>query len=124
MNRNQRVVFISATKGYSIYYVCRLSLSVIKAPLVQEGELTESQLGLIGSGLFYVYAVGKLVNGFLADSANINRFLTIGPIGYSDDQPLPWIQARLRDVCRALGSQWLASVHGNAGMHRGTCALV
>jgi len=74
-------VFISATIGYSIYYVCRLSLSVVKAPLVQEQILTESQLGLIGSGLFYAYAVGKLVNGFLADRANINRTLSIGLLG-------------------------------------------
>lgn len=81
MTRLQRHVFISATIGYSIYYVCRLSLSVIKGPLVQEGRFTEAQLGLIGSGLFYAYAVGKFVNGFLADRANINRFLTVGIVG-------------------------------------------
>ena len=81
MTRDQRAVFISATIGYSIYYVCRLSLSVAKAPLVQEGVLTESQLGLVGSCLFYAYAAGKLVNGFLADRANINRFLSIGLLG-------------------------------------------
>lgn len=81
MTRLQRSVFVSATVGYSIYYVCRLSLSVVKAPLVQEGVLTESQLGLVGSGLFYAYAAGKFVNGFLADRANINRFLSIGLFG-------------------------------------------
>lgn len=74
-------VFLSATLGYSLYYVCRLSMAVVKTPLVQEGVLTESQLGLVGSGLFYAYAVGKFVNGFLADRANINRFLTIGLLG-------------------------------------------
>lgn len=81
LSRLQKSVFISATIGYSIYYVCRLSLSVVKAPLVQEEILTESQLGLIGSGLFYAYAVGKLVNGFLADRANINRYLSVGLLG-------------------------------------------
>lgn len=81
LSRTQRHVFVSATIGYSIYYVCRLSLSVVKAPLVQEQILTESQLGLIGSGLFYAYAVGKLVNGFLADRANINRTLSLGLLG-------------------------------------------
>jgi OPA family sugar phosphate sensor protein UhpC-like MFS transporter len=74
-------VFISATLGYSLYYVCRLSLSVVKTPLVKEGVLTESQLGIIGSGLFYAYALGKLVNGFLADRANITRFLAFGLLG-------------------------------------------
>jgi MFS transporter, OPA family, sugar phosphate sensor protein UhpC len=74
-------VFISATIGYSIYYVCRLSFSVVKVPLVQEQVLTESQIGLVGSGLFYAYAVGKLVNGFVADRANLTRFMTIGLLG-------------------------------------------
>lgn len=81
MTREKKLVFISATVGYSIYYVCRLSLSVVKAPLVQESTLTESQLGLIGSCLFYAYAAGKFVNGFLADRANINRFLSVGLLG-------------------------------------------
>lgn len=74
-------VFLSATLGYSLYYVCRLSLSVVKAPLATDGLFTESQLGLIGSAFFYAYAVGKFVNGFLADRANINRFLTVGLLG-------------------------------------------
>lgn len=81
MTKTQRSVFISATVCYSIYYVCRLSLSVVKVPLVQENILSESQLGLVGSGLFYAYAAGKLVNGFLADRANINRLLTLGLLG-------------------------------------------
>jgi OPA family sugar phosphate sensor protein UhpC-like MFS transporter len=74
-------LFLSGTLGYSLYYVCRLSLSVVKVPLVKDGVLTESQLGLVGSGLFYAYAVGKLVNGFVADRANINRFMTVGLLG-------------------------------------------
>jgi OPA family sugar phosphate sensor protein UhpC-like MFS transporter len=81
VNRLRWAVFLSGTIGYSLYYVCRLSLSVVKVPLVQDGVLTESQLGLVGSGLFYAYAVGKLVNGFLADRANINHFITIGLFG-------------------------------------------
>lgn len=74
-------VFLSGTLGYSLYYVCRLSLSALKAPLVHEGVLTETQLGLVGSGLFYAYAVGKFVNGFVADRANLNRLLSIGLAG-------------------------------------------
>ena len=36
-------VFISATIGYSLFYVCRLSLSVVKKPLVDAGFLNESE---------------------------------------------------------------------------------
>ncbi|WP_062062609.1 MFS transporter [Aquimarina longa] len=71
-------VFISATLGYGLYYVCRLSLNVVKKPIVDAGLLTESQLGIIGSALFFSYAVGKLINGFLADHSNIQRFMSIG----------------------------------------------
>jgi MFS transporter, OPA family, sugar phosphate sensor protein UhpC len=71
-------VFLSATFGYGLYYVCRLSLNVIKKPLINGGYLTESQLGVIGSALFFSYAVGKLTNGFLADRSNIKKFMATG----------------------------------------------
>lgn len=71
-------VFLSATIGYGLYYVCRLSLNVVKKPIVDSGVLTESQLGIIGSALFFSYAVGKFSNGFLADYSNIRRFMSLG----------------------------------------------
>jgi len=71
-------VFTAATLGYGIYYVCRLSLNVVKKPIVDSGLLTESQLGIIGSALFFSYAIGKLVNGFLADHSNIKRYMATG----------------------------------------------
>lgn len=71
-------VFFSSTLGYGLYYVCRLSLNVVKKPIVDAGILTETQLGIIGSSLFFLYAIGKLVNGFLADHSNIRRFMAIG----------------------------------------------
>ena len=77
-NKYRWSVFISATIGYSLFYVCRLSLSVIKKPIVDAGFLSESQLGMVGSALFFTYAVGKLTNGFLADRSNIKRFMATG----------------------------------------------
>ena len=70
--------FIAATFGYALYYVCRLSMGVMKQPLIDAGLLSATQLGVIGACLYWTYAVGKLVNGFLADSANIKRFMAIG----------------------------------------------
>jgi OPA family sugar phosphate sensor protein UhpC-like MFS transporter len=70
--------FFAATIGYSLYYTCRLSLSVVKGPLIGEGLFTEFELGVIGSALFYGYAVGKLVNGFLADRINVRKFAAWG----------------------------------------------
>ena len=77
-NRSRWSVFLSATIGYSLFYVCRLSLSVVKKPIVDAGFLDEGQLGMIGSALFFTYAIGKLTNGFLADRSNIKRFMATG----------------------------------------------
>ncbi len=71
-------VFLSSTFGYTLYYVCRLSINVMKKPIIDEGIFTETQLGIIGSALFFSYAAGKLVNGFLADYINIRRFMAMG----------------------------------------------
>ncbi len=70
--------FWGATIAYSLYYVCRMSINVVKQPLIDEGVLTAGQLGLIGSALLFVYAVGKFMNGFIADYCNIRRFMAAG----------------------------------------------
>ena len=70
--------FIAGTVGYSLYYVCRTSLNVVKQPILESGALDASQLGLIGSALLFAYAIGKFVNGFLADHSNIKRFMAAG----------------------------------------------
>ncbi len=70
--------FWGAVVAYSLYYVCRMSLSVVKQPLIDEGVLSAGQLGLIGSALLFVYAVGKFMNGFIADYCNVRRFMATG----------------------------------------------
>ena len=70
--------FWGATVAYSLYYVCRMSLSVVKQPLIDEGVLSAGQLGLIGSALLFVYALGKFMNGFIADYCNVRRFMATG----------------------------------------------
>lgn len=74
--RRQLVVFL--TFGYGVYYVCRLALSVIKKPLIDNGIFTPEELGQIGAALFYGYAAGKLTNGFLSDHTNTRRFMVTG----------------------------------------------
>ena len=72
--------FIAATFGYSLYYVCRTSLNVVKSPIIDSGILNASQLGTIGLCLFWAYAIGKFVTGFLSDHCNITRFMATGLI--------------------------------------------
>ena len=70
--------FWGVTVAYSLFYVCRMAMSVVKQPLIDGGILSAGQLGLIGSALLFVYAVGKFVNGFIADYCNIRRFMAWG----------------------------------------------
>ena len=69
--------FLSATFGYGMYYVCRLSLNVVKKPIVEEGIFSETELGIIGSVLFFTYAIGKFTNGFMAVSIRRNAPFTL-----------------------------------------------
>jgi len=77
-HRHRLRILLAITLGYSFAYTCRLALSVVKKPLLDAGIFSPTELGLIGSALFYAYAVGKLVNGFLADHANMKWFFATG----------------------------------------------
>src|SRR3989304_6813652 len=70
-------IYISLIIGYAFFYTCRLGLSVAKKPILDAGVLSVSEMGIIGSVLLYVYAVGKFTNGILSDRANIKRFMSI-----------------------------------------------
>ena len=76
--RNRISVMLSITLGYGIYYTCRLGMSVVKKPLIDGGIFSAEELGMIGSAIFYTYAFGRLVNGFLADHSNIRKFFPLG----------------------------------------------
>jgi MFS transporter, OPA family, sugar phosphate sensor protein UhpC len=77
--RNHRwSIILTTTLGYSMYYICRLSFNVMKKPIIDEGLFSETQIGIIGSALYFTYAVGKFTNGFLTDRANIKRFMATG----------------------------------------------
>ena len=78
----RRRTFWGVTVAYTLYYVCRMTLGVVKQPIIDGGVLTAGQLGVIGSAFYFVYAVGKFMNGFIADYCNIRRFMALG-IGVS-----------------------------------------
>lgn len=79
--RRQRMsIIIAITAGYAVSYMCRLAINVVKKPLIDGGIFTPEDLGQIGSALFYSYAAGKLINGFVADHANARKFLALGMV--------------------------------------------
>ena len=71
-------VLLAITLSYGLIYTCRLAIGLVKPSMIDAGVFTPAEFGLIGSALFYTYALGKLTNGFLADHANIRVFLPFG----------------------------------------------
>ena len=70
--------FWGATAAYSLFYLCRLSMGVVKKPLIDEGLFSATELGVIASAFYFVYAVGKFINGFVADYCNVRRYMATG----------------------------------------------
>lgn len=64
--------------GYALFYVCRLAFSATKKSMIEQGAYTAKEIGYVGSAMLIAYAVGKIVNGFLADRANIRRMMAFG----------------------------------------------
>lgn len=70
-------VFLGLVFGYAVFYVVRLSLGVVKKPMLDAEIVTLAELGIMGSAFFFTYAIGKFSNGLLSDYANIGRFMSI-----------------------------------------------
>lgn len=63
--------------GYAFFYICRMNFSVAKPSLLEVGY-TKTQLGLLGSLFYIIYAVAKFSNGVLCDKANPRYFMALG----------------------------------------------
>jgi len=70
-----RIRIRSRSPRLRIAYTCRLGLSVVKKPLIDANIFSADDLGKIGSTCSTPTAVGKLVNGFLADHATSTVFV-------------------------------------------------
>ncbi|MCC6748933.1 MAG: MFS transporter [Deltaproteobacteria bacterium] len=49
-----------------------------KKPLLDAGVLTVEQMGQVGFGMLFTYAIGKTLNGFIADWVHLARFMATG----------------------------------------------
>lgn len=76
--RRHRIrVMLAITLGYGFIYTCRLGLSIVKKPVIDNGIYTIEELGTIGAALFYSYAFGKFFNGFLSDHFRPRLFFSL-----------------------------------------------
>ena len=59
---------------YAIFYVCRLAFSASKKGMAY----TPAEIGYVGSAMLFAYAIGKVVNGFIADRVNVKKYIMLG----------------------------------------------
>ena len=63
---------------YAIFYVCRLAFSASKKGMIEQGAYTPAEIGYVGSAMLFAYAIGKIVNGFIADRVNVKKYIMLG----------------------------------------------
>lgn len=68
-------IFLSMFFGYILFYTCRKNISVALPVMQQTLGYNTVELGLLGSSLYFSYAIGKFVNGIIADNTNAKRIL-------------------------------------------------
>lgn len=93
----QRRIFAACWLAYASYYICRVNLSVALPAMTEQFAWSKSQAGLIGSALFWAYAIGQFVNGQLGDRVPARWFVGGGLLasvllnvafGFSSSLPL------------------------------------
>ena len=68
-------IFLSMFFGYIIFYTCRKNISVALPVMQDVLGYNALELGLLNSSLYLFYAIGKFVNGVVADNSNVKRLL-------------------------------------------------
>lgn len=90
-------MFYSMFIAYSVFYICRKNISIALPYMNTELGISYTELGILGSTLYITYALGKFINGVLADRGNIRTFLSIGLL----------VTAVINIIFGCVGSLWI-----------------
>ncbi|WP_239618656.1 MFS transporter [Cohnella mopanensis] len=74
----QWIVFGLCWLGYASVYFGRVNLSIALPDIQQAFDFSKSQISLISSIFFWVYAIGKLINGMIGDKVSGRMFVFLG----------------------------------------------
>ena len=74
----QKKMFWLMWVTYASFYLCRVNISVALPKIMHEFGLSKTNMGLVLSSLFFLYAIGQFINGQLGDKINSRRIITIG----------------------------------------------
>lgn len=76
--RKRQFVFWVLFLAYTSIYIARLNLSMANPSLIEEQRLDAAQIGFLGSAFSTIYALGRLLNGTLSDTAPPWKMISIG----------------------------------------------
>lgn len=76
--KKQERVFWLLWITYAVFYIGRVNLAVAIPGMMDEFGWSKVDVGIIGTALFWAYAVGQFVNGFLGDKLGSKIMVTIG----------------------------------------------
>jgi len=106
-------IFYSCFIGYTVFYLCKKNIAVALPGLSAEFGYSNTQLGILGSSLYLTYGIGKFINGVLADSSDVRKFL-----------PTALILSAIANICFALSAVFITPGHTTFfGLPSGTVLL-
>jgi len=73
-------MFYSCFIGYAVFYLCRKNIAAALPAMSQDLGYSNLELGIIGSSLYFTYAIGKFINGMVADRSDVRKLFPTGLI--------------------------------------------
>ncbi len=106
-------IFYSCFIGYTVFYLCKKNIALALPGLSTEFGYSNTELGLLGSSLYLTYGIGKFINGVLADSSDVRKFL-----------PTALILSAIANICFVLSAIFITPGHTSFfGLPSGTVLL-
>ena len=93
-------IFYSSFIAYVVFHICRKNIAGALPSMGKALNLSNTELGLLGSTLYVTYGIGKFVNGVIADKANVRTFL-----------PTALILSAICNLCFVLSAVFITPGH-------------
>lgn len=78
LNYWRKRVFTTLWISFGAFYLCRVNLSIALPEIMKEFGYSRTDVGMIGTVFFAIYAIGQFINGQLGDKFGARRLITIG----------------------------------------------
>lgn len=93
-------IFYSSFIAYVVFHLCRKNIAVALPAMGKALNMSNTELGILGSTLYVTYGIGKFINGVVADKANVRTFL-----------PTALILSAICNICFATSAAFITPGH-------------